>query len=427
MSFLNPTYLWALLGILIPIAIHLWNRKKIVTIKVGSIAMLTASEPKRTSSIIPNEWWLLLLRILMIALVAFILAGPNFKRTKYKESLTYVIDPELLHVKGMEPLLDSLPSQALRIMVNGFPLLEDYDFETTKSYAPKYWQMAQEMEHLETDSIIVLTKGLVTGIRGMRPTSSKGINWLVVDTDEKTTALIEATVLKDSIALLSITSDLKSLAYTKSNIAKNSEDIKFNTPKDSIQIHGDWVEVKPAQPLKVLIVAEDSLSHDLNYIKAAYRAVEKYLNRPIALTRVPKIDTLALEAYATLIWLSKNKFENYPVPTLVYRPDSLANQLIVNGNTKKTFFLTHRLNSENILTEHLPEKLLELLSLHEGVPEKASTYDQRTIDAKELQSIKVNQKSDRKYAAMYDLSLWVWLVLGILMGLERIVSKYRRQ
>ena len=136
---------------------------------------------------------------------------------------------------------------------------------------------------------------------------------------------------------------------------------------------------------------------------------------------------MALETYATLVWLSKNKFQDYPGPSLVYRPDSLANQLIVAGNSQKTFFLTQGLNSENILREHVPEKLVELLSLHEGVSEKVPTYDQRTIDVKELQTVTLNQKSTRKNAAIYDLSLWVWLVLGILMGLERIVSKYRRQ
>ena len=51
MEFLNATYLWGLLGILLPLAIHLWSRKKVVTIKVGSIKLLQASEPKQNSNI----------------------------------------------------------------------------------------------------------------------------------------------------------------------------------------------------------------------------------------------------------------------------------------------------------------------------------------------------------------------------------------
>jgi hypothetical protein len=40
MAFLNPLYLWALLGLAIPVAIHLWSRKEGRTIKVGSIKFL---------------------------------------------------------------------------------------------------------------------------------------------------------------------------------------------------------------------------------------------------------------------------------------------------------------------------------------------------------------------------------------------------
>ncbi|MEJ1222390.1 BatA domain-containing protein [Sediminicola sp. 1XM1-17] len=427
MSFLNPTYLWSLLGILIPIAIHLWNRKKVLTIKVGSIKMLTASEPKRTSSIRPNEWWLLVLRILMITLFGFILAGPIINKTKQKENLVYVVDPELLHLKSMEQLIDSLPSQALRIMVSGFPLAEDYDVETNKFDVPNYWQMAQEMQHLETDSIIVFAKGLVSGIHGMRPATSVGINWIVLDTDEKTTALLEAMVDKDSIELLSMASDRKSLSFTKSNIAKNSEKIRFNDTEDSIQINGNRIGVKPNPPLKILIVADDGLVNELKYLRAAYRAVGKFLDQPIEMKRVTKIDTLDLEAYATLVWLSENKSKNHPITSLLYRPDSLANELIVPGDTRNTFFLTHPLNSENTIKEHLPEKLLELLSLHDGLQEKVYSYDQRTVDAQELQTVKLSQKGNRKYAEHHDLSLWTWVLLSILLVVERILSKYRGQ
>lgn len=427
MSFLNPIYLWSLLGVLVPIAIHLWNRKKVLTIKVGSIKMLKASESKRTSSFRPNEWWLLLLRILMITLFAFILAGPNFKSIEKKQTLRYVVDPELIHLKSMEPLLDSLPSQGLHIMVSGFPLLKDYDFETSKSFTPKYWQMAQAMEKLQTDSIVVFTKGLVSGIQGMRPTVSKSINWILIDAEDKITIPIEASLNKDSVELLFMESDRKSLVYTKSSIEKNSETTLFNATKDSIQINGDWIEVKPSKPLKVLIVADDSLSHELKYLKTAYRAVSKYLDKPIEIKTLAEIDTLKLESYATLVWLSDKNLDKYPIKSLLHRPDSLANQLIVDGNTKNTFFLTHPLNSENIITAHLSEKLLELLSLHEDVLKKAKKYDRRSIDAKELQTIEISQKNTRNYANLYDLSLWIWLILSMLLIVERILSKYRRQ
>lgn len=427
MTFLNPTYLWALLGIFIPIVIHLWNRKKVLTIKVGSIKLLKESEPKRTSSIRPNEWWLLLLRIAMITLLVFILAEPIFKSKDNKESLTYIIEPELLHLKSMQQLLDSVPINAQRVMAKGFPNVEDYNIQTAKTHVPKYWQMAQEMENLATDSIIVFTRGLVSGIRGMRPKIHQRINWMVMDTAEDTTALVEATMNNDSIELLSIASDSKSMTYNTTRISKLNKEIRVNNPKDSILVNGNWIPLKIANPLKVLIVADDSLTTELKYLKSAYRAVGKFLNSPIEINSVKEIDTLNMEAYATLIWFSKEKLKDNSINTIFYRPDSLANRLIVQGDSKNTFFLTAPLNSENIITEHLPEKLLELLSLHEDVTEKASDYDLRIMDSSELQTLSFEVKKDKKYSKNYDITIWNWLLLVIFMVVERILAKYRRQ
>ena len=427
MTFLNPTYLWALLGILIPIVIHLWNRKKVLTIKVGSIKMLKESEPKRTSSIRPNEWWLLLLRITMITLLVFILAEPILKSEEDKEPITFIIEPDLLHLRSIEALLDSIPLNAQRVLAKGFPKVEDYNLQTAKTHVPEYWQMAQEMENLATDSVVVFTRGLISGLRGMRPKIHQHINWIVMDTGEDTTALVEATMDRDSFELRSIVSDRKRLTYNTSKISKRNKEINVNYFRDSIQVNGDWIPLKVDNPLKVLIVADDSLATELKYLKSAYRAVGKFLNSPIEINSVKEMDTLDLEAYATLVWFSKEKFKDHAINTLLYRPDSLATRLVVQGDAKNTFFLTAPLNSENIITDHLSEKLLELLSLDRDVAEKASEYDLRIADAKELQTLSFNAKKDKKYSKKYDITIWIWLLLGMCMVVERILAKYRKQ
>ena len=43
MSFAHPLYLWTLLGLLVPIAIHLWSKKEAKTIKIGSVQLLSES------------------------------------------------------------------------------------------------------------------------------------------------------------------------------------------------------------------------------------------------------------------------------------------------------------------------------------------------------------------------------------------------
>ena len=51
MTFLNPTYLWTLLALAVPLAIHLWSRKKVRVIKVGSTRFLESLDPKQTNSV----------------------------------------------------------------------------------------------------------------------------------------------------------------------------------------------------------------------------------------------------------------------------------------------------------------------------------------------------------------------------------------
>lgn len=75
-SVLSPLGLFAALGILIPVLIHLWNIKSGKTLKIGSIALLGDPSNQRSSSLRITDWPLLLLRCLLILCIALILADP---------------------------------------------------------------------------------------------------------------------------------------------------------------------------------------------------------------------------------------------------------------------------------------------------------------------------------------------------------------
>ncbi|NII81848.1 MULTISPECIES: BatA domain-containing protein [unclassified Pedobacter] len=80
MHFLYPIGLLALAGLIVPLIIHLWNVKLGKTIKVGSIALLGESSRASSKSFKINDWLLLLLRCLLLALLAFLLAQPYLKK-----------------------------------------------------------------------------------------------------------------------------------------------------------------------------------------------------------------------------------------------------------------------------------------------------------------------------------------------------------
>lgn len=84
MQFLYPIGLLALAGLLIPVLIHLWNTKKGKTLKIGSIAFLSANATARSRSFQLTDLLLFVLRCLILILIAFLLTQPYLKKTSVK-------------------------------------------------------------------------------------------------------------------------------------------------------------------------------------------------------------------------------------------------------------------------------------------------------------------------------------------------------
>ena len=76
MAFLNPLFLFGLLAAGIPLVIHLWNRRRVVTIDFSSLLFLTAAHRENARRFQLRQLLILLLRIAIIALIALALARP---------------------------------------------------------------------------------------------------------------------------------------------------------------------------------------------------------------------------------------------------------------------------------------------------------------------------------------------------------------
>jgi hypothetical protein len=75
-QFLYPFGLLALIGLLIPLIIHLWNVKQGKTLKIGSISLLGESARSSSKSIKINDLLLFILRCLILICIALLLAQP---------------------------------------------------------------------------------------------------------------------------------------------------------------------------------------------------------------------------------------------------------------------------------------------------------------------------------------------------------------
>lgn len=427
MSFLNPTYLWAFLGLAVPLAIHLWSMKEGRTIKVGSIRLLRESDPKKTSSVRLNELWLLLVRMLLLSLLVLILAEPQLERRSEISPITYLVEPSLLSFTQVNSILDSLPEDVpVKLLQNGFPDLKREDLNQN-FVVPNYWQLVREMDSLPADRIIVFTNAFVSGIKGKRPQMSKKVNWVILDPGETRREVVQAVSKGDEVELLWVESDHSHLKFEKEKTPKKQ--LTLSSGKDSIFISegGQELQLKidPVDSLSVLIVKNDLFEQEVKYLMASYAAIENYLGQPVEVEVIDENDFKPSGDYRTVIWLSKLLAPKTSGNIVIFEENGLAKDLIAEGNSAREYFLTARLNSENIVEENLPERLLMLLNLNKKLEEKVPQYDRRVMDLQEFQPI--STAGITKTSATNDISRYLWIMLLILLLAERGFSYYRKQ
>jgi len=238
MNFLQPTYLWGLFSILVPLVIHLWNKGDIKTIKIGSVRFLNEQETKQTRQVKLNELLLLFLRMLILALLVLAIVEPVFESQTKNVPLTYVIEPSLLKNGQMDAFLRQAPEVPKRLLSKDFPIL---DGDKLQEEVPKYWQLAQELQNLESDSIVVFSKARITGIQGMRPTIPATVFWMVLDEVATSDSLVSATAVKDGVLTHTIKSEASYTDVQNEFISK--EQLTYRS-EDSISIQQNGVNKK---------------------------------------------------------------------------------------------------------------------------------------------------------------------------------------
>src|SRR5690606_17424081 len=118
-----------------------------------------------------NEIWLLLLRLLALAVLVLIIAGPVLKREGSSNALTYLVEPSLLQHEEMRRILDTIGSDVdVRLLAENLPAYSEEGIY--EQQIPDYWQLTAEMEELNSDSIVVFTAGYIAGMKGKRPETS---------------------------------------------------------------------------------------------------------------------------------------------------------------------------------------------------------------------------------------------------------------
>lgn len=429
MSFLYPTYLWAFLGLIIPIVIHFWSKREGKTIKVGSTKLLSESDSKQSKSIQLNEIFLLMLRILLLGVLVLLISGIRINKKETTVPVTYLFEPSLLKYDRVMNVLDTIDEGAsLRLLASTFPVIDKNQLDVDQKNTPNYWQLAKEMENLKTDSVVVFTSAFISGLKGARPTIHKNINWISIDRKESNEYALRAIRKEDTTQILMLQSDSDQLIFTREKIL--NKNLEFSEDNDSIVFTKDdlqqGVTVSNFNAKKVALFYDESLLDQKRLIKASLQAIAKYTDRTIKIKEFTNTED-TITGFDLIIWLSTD-----PVPTtnsklLVLKPDEYAKRSIETTDASKVFYLTELLTVDRSIDQHFSEQLLEVLDDYQDLKNDIAAHDKRVIDVSEITPIVSSKQTEKKQFAFLDISKWLWLVFGSLLIAERCIAKYRKQ
>lgn len=428
MVFANPSYLWALWGLLVPLAIHLWSKKEAKTIKIGSIQLLDESNSRQSSSLQLNEWFLLLLRMLVITLAVMLMAGPQWRTHKNRDLVTYVVEPSLVGHHTLDKVLDSLnETSEVLLLKNGFPEWE-MDMENPGVETPNYWQLVQKMDSFPSDSIVVFAHARVQGFKSARPSTHKKINWVVMEPENFGETPLVALGNGEETELVSMIGDGQNKFFKKQKL---SSGFSLTENKDSLSLETDngtkTIGHTVLSPIEVALYSHTETETEKRYIEASLAALSNYLQRDINVQTYDNGEQPDGLPTDLNIWLRDDPSDTFSGKWLIFHDDPLAKRLIVPGTQEGRYHLTNTLNAENTVEEHFAEQLLTLLDLDADVEEMISKADSRQMDVPELEPNYVEPKSKRERATFKDISHWAFLVLLVVMMVERVVAYLKKQ
>lgn len=427
----NTLYLIAAVGILVPLLIHLWNRKPLRIMAVGSIRWLKGSSTHSSRSLQLKEWPLLLLRCLMLLLFSILLAGLFWERSPGERAVKanyYLIHWQILPQLSRSAI-DSLEIKGweLRILAPGMPPLAD-SLEW-QGQSVDIWAVMREADNNSgiADTVRLRTPLLQSAFSGERPALHKhyiftGANGEAEEKMPLETTLVDARAfqLGTQVFLQQAISDGESIKIRNDTLA---------TDEWSRLAQNREIKLSPPDTLKVSMLGDVAYKRDREILGYAMEA---------ALGNEPSIRLLLNTAMEeapgsdVLVW-----FGNNTVPdSLLVLPEK--NPLLIQvGNLslkgadwlledfhhpdKSVFRLTERPLPEKVSREKLSRLPLELARLlGSSKQERLSGH----LPMPEGQALPLKAGASAEIQATMtereDLHIWVWLLLFGLFVTERL-------
>jgi len=479
MNFLNSIWLFALAALSMPVAIHLWNIKRGKTLKVGSISLITVSSQKKSRSLKLNDLLLLLLRCLLLALVAFVLAAPLLQRHNLSTVKGWVLIPKedlKESYQKFKPPIDSLTKAGYEFHYfnKGF---EKADFskasaDTTnyKNTNASYWSLVQQLDGQipSTLPVYLFTPNGATHFIGEKPQVSLALHWQTYTSADSASTWVEKARLTNTneIQIAEGNSKPSGTIYTERTIRSGDQQTPFMVYTEngrlSVGLKNSNESVVVGTSTWRFAICADKNSRDAGYVKAALQSIvqftkhkaviKQYINAGQIPPRQDWVFWLSAKSISKQLdcsnlfvyengkikisnsWISdesssKQKIDLYRSITTDHNKgysvwkdgfDEPVLTLQKQGWTNNYHFYS-RFDpawSDLVWSDSFPKMLLKLIVGQPTEPDRK--YDRRVMDTKQVMPVINNDAHvSKKIIEHTDLSHYLWLLLVLIFAVER--------
>ncbi len=370
MMFAHPIWLWGLMGLLIPIGIHLLSRKEGKVLRMGSIRYLEDSTTKQFRSLRLNEVLLLALRCLAIALLVFFLSGLQFNASGGHQKKWLVVEAGLENDAHFSSLSDSLKKEGyeLKQLSKGFPSLD-----SAKTERLDYWSAVDLLKRKSLQQVVVLSYNYVSGFKGKRLTLPTNIRWITAAPEPVEFPIQAVRLAGDSLSIRKGTSTPQETNFeTVKAITPHGE--YFHMGKDSIRINAP-------DTVSLAFVGDEAFAYDQMILTASLEALKGSIPTHIQWKNYKPENISQAPKTAWVVWLSTEKIpEGMINRQIILRPNGVESGPLLSRQPGKegseTWIITKRLNEEIALQEKLPWQLANVILIK---PEVDPGFDRRAL------------------------------------------------
>lgn len=421
----QPLLLIAAAGILIPLAIHLWNRRPPRLLATGSIRWFRGSTSRSARSLQLKNWPLLLLRCLLLLVFSLLVAGLFWEQPvperDAKPSL-FLVEAGLAAGKS-QSWVDSLAAEGkeARLLAPGLPPLADS--LRWKGKRIDIWGLMKEADTLYTytDTVHMYSPLFQGYFSGERPEVHKHFNLLEPPYPQQPQTYGAGLYQKGDSLVLQLAAYLpERIVFREQALTAESEQPSksFSEAPFHPFLQADAAETGTVDTFRIRVEADETYRRDAAIVQQAFQLLEGQL--PGLRLEFSEEDTPDL-----LLW-----FRSDSIPARFAE----AGTVVLGISERKTFgskwlerpeagqahyFLPQRPLPERVEREalaQLPVALLELLPA--GAEATYTSFLQMPLS--QAMPYQLLKEEEKKRVEARSLHLWLWLLLFSLFVVERI-------